>query len=102
MIIEILSTEVASLNEFTKDQCLLIDVREPFEFQKTHLAGAINIPLGELGEYLNNIKMGYKLFFICKSGKRSLQACHFASSLGYNYCHNLQGGMLDWQEKLLD
>lgn len=53
---------------------LLVDVRERHEFEAGHLPGALNIPLIELDESLNNLETSRELYFICHSGTRSAQA----------------------------
>lgn len=40
----------------------------------------------------SNIKKNDKLFFICRSGKRSFDAAKFLSSVSYNYCFNVVDG----------
>ena len=40
----------------------------------------------------SNLKKNDKLFFICRSGKRSFQAAKFLSSIDYNKCFNITDG----------
>ena len=40
----------------------------------------------------SNIEKNDKLFFICRSGRRSFQAAKFLSHSGYNYCYNVSDG----------
>jgi len=74
----------------------LIDVREPYEFEVSHLAGARNIPLGELPQRLAEIPRDGAPVFICRSGGRSLRACTLALAAGFASPGNLEGGMLGW------
>jgi molybdopterin/thiamine biosynthesis adenylyltransferase/rhodanese-related sulfurtransferase len=74
----------------------LIDVREPYEFTAGHLTGAINIPLGALGQRLQEIAPDSAPVFICRSGGRSLAACRAALAAGVSAPANLEGGMLAW------
>jgi sulfur-carrier protein adenylyltransferase/sulfurtransferase len=74
----------------------LIDVREPWEFDTSHLAGARNIPLGELPQRLAEIPRGGAPVFICRSGGRSMRACQLALTAGIASPANLEGGMLAW------
>src|SRR5690606_32067137 len=57
---------------------LLVDVREPREFEAGHLAGAVNIPLAEIGDRLREIPVDATPVFICRSGARSLVASGIA------------------------
>jgi sulfur-carrier protein adenylyltransferase/sulfurtransferase len=74
----------------------LIDVREVWEFDTGHLAGAINIPLGELPERLSEIGHDSAPVFICRSGGRSLAACNMALAVGVTAPANLEGGLHAW------
>ena len=53
---------------------LLVDVREPHEYEAGHLPEAVNIPLIELDQTLENMEIPRELYFICHSGSRSSQA----------------------------
>jgi adenylyltransferase/sulfurtransferase len=78
----------------------LIDVREPWEFESGHLEDAVNIPLGELPMRLDEIPPRANAIFVCRSGARSLAACHFAVQAGISAPANLEGGMLAWDASL--
>ncbi|KJF16888.1 MULTISPECIES: rhodanese-like domain-containing protein [Acidithrix] len=62
---------------------LLIDVREPYEFDSGHVRGAINIPLSQLANKLPTIPLSKRIFVICASGSRSMEAAKFLSLRGY-------------------
>ena len=91
---------VASLHELlqqaTASTPLLVDVREVREFAAGHLAGAVNIPLGELPQRLREIPSGAHPVFICRSGGRSLAACQIAVRANIDAPSNLEGGLLAW------
>ena len=75
---------------------LLIDVREPREFESRHLEGARNIPLGELERRVAEISGGRPAVFVCRSGGRSLAACAIALRAGVASAAHLEGGLLAW------
>jgi sulfur-carrier protein adenylyltransferase/sulfurtransferase len=79
---------------------LLIDVREPREFNTAHLEGACNIPLGELARRLGELTEGRTPVFICRSGRRSLSACALALRAGIPAPAHLEGGLLAWAAEL--
>jgi len=74
----------------------VVDVREPREFALSHLAGAVNIPLGELPQRLSELPPDRPLVFVCRSGGRSRAACDIAVGAGRRDIMNLEGGMLAW------
>lgn len=75
---------------------LLVDVREPREYEAGHLAGAVNIPLAEIGDRLPEIAVAATPVFICRSGARSLVASGIAVRAGRAGVCNLEGGLLAW------
>lgn len=81
------------------DPLVLIDVREPYEFESGHVDGAVNIPLGELPFYLHEIPRDSQPIFICQVGGRSLAACQMALQAGVGTAANVEGGMTVWQQK---
>jgi sulfur-carrier protein adenylyltransferase/sulfurtransferase len=75
---------------------VLVDVREPREFNAGHLEGAINIPVSELQRRLKEIAPQANPVFICRSGSRSLAACAMALRAGITAPAHLEGGLLAW------
>lgn len=80
----------------------LIDVREPYEFAEGYIAGGKLVPLGKVQtmqvEELEDFKDDEVIVY-CRSGRRSLLACMILDQLGFKDTYNLEGGILDWQEK---
>lgn len=82
-----------------KEKETIIDVRTAREFMGGHVAGSINIPLGELAGRVDEVrKMQQPLLLCCASGNRSGQAMHFLRSEGIQ-CEN-GGGWLDVNYKI--
>jgi rhodanese-related sulfurtransferase len=82
---------------------LVLDVREPAEFQAGHLPRARHIPLGELGGRIDEIaKFKEKPVIVtCRSGARSGSACRKLRAAGFTNVHNLKGGIGAWQQASL-
>lgn len=70
---------------------LFIDVRSEVEYQSGHIVGAINIPLDELRNHLNEINKNKTLCINCQSALRSYIACRILSQYGFK-CKHLSGG----------
>lgn len=70
---------------------LFIDVRNEDEYQSGHIDGAINIPLDELRNHLNEIDKNKTLFINCQSALRSYIACRILLQYGFK-CKHLSGG----------
>jgi adenylyltransferase/sulfurtransferase len=79
---------------------LLVDVREPYEFNAGHLPGSRHIPLGELPRRLGEIPKDSAPVFICRSGARSLAACSMALAAGIAAPANLEGGLHAWAREV--
>lgn len=72
---------------------IFIDVREPFEYSRGHVEGAINIPPAELmagAPALKNIDKDTELVLYCLSGARSNSSMHYLKQLGFT---NLVNGI---------
>jgi sulfur-carrier protein adenylyltransferase/sulfurtransferase len=82
------------------DQIVIVDVREPQEFQINRLPGSILIPLGELPKRYVELDPHANLVMQCKSGMRSAKAQEFLRSKGFTRVRNLTGGVLGWIDQV--
>ena len=83
-----------------QDKVILIDVREPWEYQEHNIPGSFLQPLG--GVSLDTIPEAKdkKLVIHCKGGKRSMDACEkLVTQNSKLEVYNLEGGILSWIEK---
>ena len=83
-------------SEATGAGLALVDVREPREFDASHLPGARNIPLADLERRLVELGGERTPVFLCRSGRRSLMACALALRGGMGAPAHLEGGLLAW------
>ncbi|MBE3556257.1 MAG: FAD-dependent oxidoreductase, partial [Firmicutes bacterium] len=74
----------------------LVDVRDPQEFQSGIIAGAINLPLDQLREQLEQLDPNADTVVFCRSGQRSYQAERILVQHGFRHVRNLSGGYLAW------
>src|SRR5690348_2501247 len=82
------------------DQFVLIDVREPHEFQICRIPGSQLIPLGELPKHLNELDRDAEIVAHCKSGGRSQKAVDLLKQNGFKHVRNMTGGILAWSDKV--
>jgi molybdopterin/thiamine biosynthesis adenylyltransferase/rhodanese-related sulfurtransferase len=82
------------------DNLRLIDVREPHELEISQLAGAQNIPLGELAARLPELDSTQEIVFFCKAGSRSTRALELLVSAGFRKVKNLKGGINAWAREV--
>ena len=76
----------------------LVDVREPAEWERDHLANATLIPLAKLLQQPGSVGADNVVFY-CEVGQRSAVACEFAASMGLENVYNLEGGMTAWRQR---
>jgi rhodanese-related sulfurtransferase len=74
----------------------LIDVREPWEVAIAGLPQAVNIPLNELPQRLQELDPKADTVVMCKSGGRSRRAAGFLVARGFERVANLTGGIDAW------
>lgn len=80
---------------------VLIDVREPYEYAGGHIKGAVNIPMGQLGEKIRKYKADVEMYVICASGSRSSSAVGALRRAGFENAFNVKGGTSRWRGKLV-
>ncbi|MFN7995505.1 MAG: molybdopterin-synthase adenylyltransferase MoeB [Bryobacteraceae bacterium] len=82
------------------DPFVLIDVREPHEYQICRIPYAKLIPLGELPKRLNELNKDDEIVAHCKSGMRSAKAVDLLKKSGFKHARNMKGGILAWSDKV--
>jgi len=87
---------------------LILDVREPYEFDAMHIPGSLNVPRGILEsacewEYEETVPelvqaRELEIVVVCRSGYRSVLAAHSMQVLGYKDVVSLQTGLRGWKD----
>ncbi|MFZ4524772.1 MAG: rhodanese-like domain-containing protein [Chlorobium sp.] len=87
---------------------LIVDVREPYEFDTLHIKGSINVPRGILESacewdyedtvYELVIARTRQIVVVCRSGHRSVLAAHTMQLLGYEHTISLRTGLRGWND----
>ena len=82
--------EVSSL-----DDAVVLDVREPYEWDAGHIAGAVHIPIGQIQGRYQEVDSERTVVVVCQVGQRSALVADFLRANGYD-AHNLEGGLESW------
>ena len=80
----------------------LVDVRERHEHADFNIGGLL-LPLGQVQTLQIDPIEDWKndpIYFYCRSGNRSGQACMMLESMGFTNVINVTGGMLAWKDKI--
>ena len=80
------------------DDILLIDVREPNEYEIVSIPGAVLIPKGEIlsGAALERLPQDKRIVLHCKSGARSAECLAVIKDAGFSDAVHVGGGVLAW------
>lgn len=92
---EIPEVDVATAAARLAAGAVMLDVREPDEWQAGRVAEALHIPLGALAARHGELDPEADLLVICRSGGRSGEATLALCAAGYD-AHNVAGGMQAW------
>jgi adenylyltransferase/sulfurtransferase len=82
------------------DKFVLVDVREPHEYQIARIPGSVLIPLGELPKRLNELNPRDEIVMHCKMGGRSAKAVDLLKQNGFTKVINVKGGITAWSDKV--
>ena len=91
-----------------KREVILLDVREPIEYEAMHIAGSINVPRGVLEtaceyDYEETIPelveaRDKEIIVVCRSGNRSVFVCDIMQQMGYRSVSSLKTGLRGWSD----
>lgn len=86
--------KVSQVRELVEKDAFIIDAREKNEYQAGHLINAINIPLSEFRNRLDEIPADKPVYIHCRSGQRSYNMVMALQNLGYTNVSNIAGSYL--------
>jgi rhodanese-related sulfurtransferase len=84
------------LDDPARDKPVLVDVREPWEFDVCRITGAKLISMRTIPARFPELKRDAETVVICHHGARSYQVCMFLEQQGFGKLYNLYGGMAAW------
>lgn len=85
---------VTMVRELVEQNQIIIDVREPHEYERSHIINAINIPLSQFRERMHEIPKDKPVYLHCRSSQRSYNALRALIGNGYTNAYNIQGSFL--------
>lgn len=87
---------------------MILDIREPYEFEAGHIANSINVPRGILEtaceyEYEETVPelvaaRDKDIVIVCRSGNRSILAAYTMQQMGYQKVRSLKTGLRGWND----
>jgi rhodanese-related sulfurtransferase len=86
----------AWLDDPARDKPVLLDVREPWEYERARIQGSRLVPMRELPARVSEIGEEKEVVAICHHGGRSMQVAMFLEKQGFKDVHNLAGGIDAW------
>ena len=94
------SVTVSELDSFTEGKNpVFVDVRDVFAFEKSHIKGAVHIPLELLAEQIENIPVGHSVIVYDETGKKGHQALRTLLGAGFTDVTNISGGHTSLQRQ---
>lgn len=94
--LEISVTEAKRLRDTAPDRTVIIDVREPYEVEICHVAGAQHIPMRQIPEHVDTLARDKHLLVLCHAGGRSRRVTEFLRARGLDAVTNIAGGIDAW------
>ncbi|TMW71502.1 rhodanese-like domain-containing protein [Alteribacter natronophilus] len=91
--------DAEELKELVKNRpadTVVIDVREPEEYEAGHIPGVPLLPMHSVPEVVDGFSKEKEYVFICRSGNRSQNVAMFLKDKGFDKVTNYDGGMLEW------
>jgi rhodanese-related sulfurtransferase len=94
---QLLPSQLAEwLADDSRPKPLLLDVREPWEFELCQIAGSQLIPMHLIPLRSQELDADRDIVVICHHGARSMQVAMFLENRGFTSVHNLSGGVNGW------
>lgn len=89
----------AWLDDPQREKPLLLDVREPWEFERCHIDGAVSLPMNGIPTRLAELPRDRDIVVICHHGVRSYHVARFLDHNGFTRVINLTGGVDAWAKE---
>ncbi len=85
---------VCEVRGLVENGACIVDVREPGEYERSHIKGAINVPLSQIRQRMSEIPKDKPVYLHCRSSQRSYNACMMLQANGFDNIYNISGSFL--------
>lgn len=92
---EFKQVQVSEIRKLVEKNAFIIDAREPFEYEEGHITTAVNIPLSQFRQRLDEIPNDCPVYVHCLSGQRSYNMVRALNNRGYKNVINISGSYLE-------
>ncbi len=91
---EIKQVQASAVRDLLAEEAVIIDVREPGEFARGHVKGAVNIPFSQFRNRLDEIPKDVPVYLHCRIGQRSYYMTRELNQIGFPLATNIDGAFL--------
>lgn len=95
-----LQAYLQSVAESNSAAPLLLDVREPWEFEHCHIDNSRLVPMRQIPGYVDDLHADEETVLICHHGIRSRQVAQYLETVGFTNLINLTGGVEAWADEV--
>ena len=99
-MIENTPQEVKDLIDNSKNQPLILDVREQWEYDICHIENSVHIPMGKIAEMSGKLETDRAIIVVCHHGIRSRMVAKYLVTKGFADVINLTGGIDAWSSNV--
>lgn len=90
----------AWLDAADRQNPVLVDVRQPWEFDVCRIDGSKPVPMSSIPARFMELDRNAETVVICHHGARSYQVCMFLEQQGFTNLYNLYGGVAAWAQQV--
>ena len=94
------AVELRNYLQFSHATPLLLDVREPWEYEKCHLEDSLLIPMRQIPSAMNELDQDQEIIVICHHGIRSRSVAMYLANNEFSQVINLTGGIDAWAKQV--
>ncbi|ARD49626.1 sulfurtransferase [Sporosarcina sp. P33] len=97
---DIVDTETLMEMINSKEDMVIVDLREPELFSQSRVPSSINIPFEEIPSRYTELPNDKKIIFVCHTGRMGMESGNLLLENGFKQVYNLEGGIAQWTGEL--